>query len=98
MVRVYATMLTFFIRFDLPSNLVFLTSENLIVPGAIAKIVWSLPIDVFSPAIKCVPRWRIIIDPFFAVSPAKSLTPRYLGLESLLFCVDPVAFVCAILS
>jgi len=38
----------------------------------------------------------MIIAPVLAFWPADNFTPKYLGLESRRFDVDPVAFVCAI--
>lgn len=43
-----------------------------------------------------MPRWRIIIEPTLVFSPAKSLTPRYFGKESLPNLAEPVALVLAI--
>ena len=57
----------------------------------------SLPRLTFLPATNLVPLCRMIILPALADWPSKSLTPRYLGRESLPNFVAPAAFVFAIM-
>ena len=42
-----------------------------------------------------LPRWRMMMLPVVTGSPPYFLTPRYLGLESRPFLVEPVPFLCA---
>src|ERR687885_577559 len=49
-----------------------------------------------SPGLKTVPRWRTMISPPVTVWPAKTFTPRYLGLESRPLRLGPRPFLCAI--
>ena len=42
-----------------------------------------------------LPRWRMMMLPVTTCSPPYFLTPRYLGLESRPFLVEPVPFLCA---
>ena len=42
-----------------------------------------------------LPRWRMMMLPVATGSPPYFLTPRYLGLESRPFLVEPVPFLCA---
>lgn len=45
------------------------------------------------PGWNSVPRCRMMMLPGMQRCPPNSLTPRYLGLESLVFCVDPPCFL-----
>src|ERR687886_2212736 len=51
-----------------------------------------------SPGLKRVPRWRTMISPPVTVCPAKTFTPRNLGLESRPLRLEPRPFLCAMCS
>src|SRR6476620_9493393 len=65
-------------------------------PGALAKIVSSLPMPTPSPGRKRVPRWRTMISPPVTAWPAKTFTPRRWALESRPLREEPRPFLCAI--
>lgn len=71
----------------------FFISTN---PSVRANRVWSLPIPTFLPGRTSVPRCLTKIEPVVVLAPGVTLTPRYLGFESLPFFVDPPAFFVAI--
>ena len=61
--------------------------------GALAKIVWSLPMPTPAPGWNTVPRWRTMISPPVTVWPANTFTPRHLGLESRPLRLEPSPFL-----
>src|SRR5687768_708784 len=71
-------------------------SRNCTTPGAVAKIVSSLPMPVPRPGLNLVPRWRTMISPPLTVWPAKTFTPSIFGLESRPLRLEPRPFLCAI--
>ncbi len=50
----------------------------------------------FLPGKTLVPRWRIKMEPTWAMSPGVTFRPKYFGLESRPFLVVPADFLCAI--
>lgn len=70
-----------------------LSLENLTWPSTRENSVWSFPIPTCNPGWNSVPRWRTIMLPATQHCPPYNLMPRYLGLESLLFCVEPPCFL-----
>lgn len=66
---------------------------NFTLPSTRENKVWSFPIPTFNPGWNSVPRWRTIMLPGEQRWPPYNLTPRYLGLESLLFWVEPPCFL-----
>lgn len=46
-----------------------------------------------APGWNSVPRCRMMMLPGMHSCPPNSFTPRYLGLESLVFCVEPPCFL-----
>lgn len=79
-----------------PLYLVSCFSQKLTVPSINAKIVWSLPMEAFSPAKNLVPLCLMMIFPARAICPPKIFTPSLLATESRPLRVEPAAFLCAI--
>src|SRR4051794_37454522 len=61
-------------------------------------MVSSRPMPAPSPGLNFVPRWRTMISPPVTVWPAKTFTPRNLGLESRPLRLEPSPFLCAMCS
>lgn len=60
---------------------------------AAARRAQQLTMPTLGPGWNSVPRCRTMMLPGLHRCPPNSLTPRYLGSESLVFCVEPPCFL-----